>query len=530
MTYMTKAEQKQKISEFITRGEDIDKREKTEFAGVSQVKGNQFDAWMSEISVFNERYLKAHPLYSAIHSAFFHRNTSRKSYQNMMGHLQALVNDSDYWEEPQEKKNTNPLTLQSNEKGTQNSMTPIIFISHRSIDAEVADMLKDYLVTTGIPNDYIFCSSLPGNDVNNVISREVKEKIANSSVNIAILSNSYYESAYCINEAGIIWLQDPEVPAVVIGLPEITHNNMHGFLNSDYKLRRLNNLNDISAIHDAVHKAVNIPAATLSVATEAGQKLSNRYKEFISQRESKSKTVAKKSADAESEDDQRPQPPLEQIKKLLSNPNDWVEEDSRYYHSLYPQYTIVLEEDREENGLWSEGNRMFYHHLQTDTAAYYGTIKIFSNGTQLFSCQSTDLDGHRMTAPCPEMAFIPYRNYSDPNICLRYYVTSELRYLLLRFLEHHIGDANGREAQIATRRLLEVVLLFDCKDDVENFVTYVSRHLGSFDSKVASQREPYIENETDTAKKVFAQEIRNAQALKEMQPEWIKFKTENEEW
>ena len=101
--------------------------------------------------------------------------------------------------------------------------------------------------------------------------------------------------------------------------------------------------------------------------------------------------------------------------------------------------------------------------------------------------------------------------------------------MLLRFLEHHIGDANGREAQIATRRLLDVVLLFDDQDDVEDFVTYVSRHLGGFDSKVASQREPYIENETDTAKKVLAQEIRNAQALKEMQPEWIKFKTENEE-
>ena len=135
-----------------------------------------------------------------------------------------------------------------------------------------------------------------------------------------------------------------------------------------------------------------------------------------------------------------------------------------------------------------------------------------------------------MTALCPEMTFIPYRNYSDLNICLRYYVTSELRYLLLRFLEHHIGDANGREAQIATGRLLEVVLLFDCQDDVEDFVTYVSRHLGDFDSKVASQREPYFENETDTAKKVLSQEIRNAQALKEMQPEWIKFKTENGEW
>ena len=71
------------------------------------------------------------------------------------------------------------------------------------------------------------------------------------------------------------------------------------------------------------------------------------------------------------------------------------------------------------------------------------------------------------------------------------------------------------------------MLLFDCKDDVENFVTYVSCHLGSFDSKVASQREPYIESETDTAKKVLAQEIRNAQALKEMQSEWERFKTDD---
>lgn len=291
---MNKAEQKQKISEFITRGKLIGEQEINEFAGVSQIKGPQYETWMSEISVFNERHLKDHPLYSDIHSAFFHRNTSRKSYQNMMGHLQALVNDTDYWEEIQKEENGNSCVVLHIKKGTERHMTPIIFISHRSIDAEIADMLKDYLVTTGIPNNYIFCSSLPGNDVNSVISREVKEKIANSSVNIAILSGSHYESAYCINEAGIIWLQDSDVPAVVIGLPEIDHNNMHGFLNSDYKLRRLDNLSDISAIHDSVHTAVNIPAATLSVATEAGKKLSNRYKEFISQRESRGRTFAKK--------------------------------------------------------------------------------------------------------------------------------------------------------------------------------------------------------------------------------------------
>ena len=39
-------------------------------------------------------------------------------------------------------------------------MRESIFISHRSTDKDVADMLKDFLVATGIPNDKIFCSSL----------------------------------------------------------------------------------------------------------------------------------------------------------------------------------------------------------------------------------------------------------------------------------------------------------------------------------------------------------------------------------
>ena len=221
------------------------------------------------------------------------------------------------------------------------------------------------------------------------------------------------------------------------------------------------------------------------------------------------------------------QTPLEQVKILIRKPDEWTEEDSHYYHKLFPQYTISIVYEEDENGISKEGNRAFYHHLQTDTSTQYGVLKIYHYSTQLFSCQITELDGHRMTAPCPETAFIPYRSYDDPNICLRYYVTSELRYLLLRFLEHHIGDTNGKEAQIATRRLLDVVLLFDSQNDVEDFVTYVQRHLGSFDSKVSNQREPHIANETDTAKAVLSQEIRNSQAMKEMQPEWENFRIEN---
>lgn len=221
------------------------------------------------------------------------------------------------------------------------------------------------------------------------------------------------------------------------------------------------------------------------------------------------------------------QTPLEQVKILLRKPDEWAEEDSRYYHKLFPQYTISIEYEEDEDGISKEGNRVFYHHLQTDTRTQYGVLKIYHYSTQLFSCQITELDGHRMTAPCPETKYIPYRNYSDPNICLRYYVTSDFLYLLLRFLEYHIGNANGNEAQYATRRLLDVVLLFDSNEDAEDFATYIHRHLGTFDSKVLEQREPYIANETDMAAKALAQEIRNSQALKEMQPEWELFRLEN---
>ena len=215
---MTKEKQKQKVSEFIVRGEEIGKKEKTEYIGVSQVKGPEYEAWMSEINVFNERNLKEHPLYSDIHSSFFHRNTDRRSYQNMMGLLQALLNDEEYWGESTFLLNETSL-INSEEARTKTDMAPIIFISHRTTDRAIADILLDFFIATGISREKIFCSSLPGNDVRERISVEVKEALQNSCLNIAILSDDYYKSAYCLNEAGILWFE--KTPVIPIALPEI---------------------------------------------------------------------------------------------------------------------------------------------------------------------------------------------------------------------------------------------------------------------------------------------------------------------
>ena len=172
----------------------------------------------------------------------------------------------------------------------ETEMNPVIFISHRSTDKEVADMLVGFLSATGISRYKIFCSSLPGNDINEKISDEVKTALKNSSVNIAILSYDYYQSAYCLNEAGVLWYND--VPVIPIALPEINSNNMYGFLNSEYKLRRLDSDTDISYIYDTVNEATSTPHTKFGVVTSENNKLRNQYTNFLKSRKLLKPTTA----------------------------------------------------------------------------------------------------------------------------------------------------------------------------------------------------------------------------------------------
>ena len=155
-----------------------------------------------------------------------------------------------------------------------------IFISHRGVDATVADMIKDFLVSTGIPNDKVFCSSLPGNDVHEKIGSEVRHRLRESAINVLILSKDYYESAYCLNEAGVAWYLE-EAVAIPFGLPEINHEDMIGFFDSDYKLRRLDNDGDISYLYDNAKERLHVPDVKHSVITREIQKLRERYAQYL---------------------------------------------------------------------------------------------------------------------------------------------------------------------------------------------------------------------------------------------------------
>ncbi len=179
---------------------------------------------------------------------------------------------------------------QVSQKTTERSnKNPIIFISHRSTDQVVADMLLDFFSSTEIPRSAVFCSSLPGNDINEKISAEVKSKLKDSNLNIVILSHDYYQSAYCLNEAGVLWYRD-DVRVIPIALPEIDENKMYGFLNSEYKLRRLDSNTDISYIYDVVRETTKVESAKAAIVSNETQKLINRYSDFLKGR---GKTILK---------------------------------------------------------------------------------------------------------------------------------------------------------------------------------------------------------------------------------------------
>ena len=173
-------------------------------------------------------------------------------------------------------------TIETIEVGNNDdlSVKKMIFISHRSTDKEVVDMLMDFFLGTGIPRENVFCSSIPGNDVKDRIFHEVKNALKSSAVNIVLLSKDYYESPFCMNEAGIIWFQ--EGPAVItIALPEITHDKMKGFLNNEHKLRSLNNDVDIAYIYGTIVDRLHIPQANSVVIIEETKKLKQKYEAYL---------------------------------------------------------------------------------------------------------------------------------------------------------------------------------------------------------------------------------------------------------
>ena len=118
---------KERVEEFIQRGERIGKEEYHPAGNgniISYIGGPQYDKWKNDVYIFTKRYLKSHPLYGDI----INSKGKITEYKDLMGYLQALVDDEEFWETPELWEETNMYD---------------VFISHASKDKlDYVDELK----------------------------------------------------------------------------------------------------------------------------------------------------------------------------------------------------------------------------------------------------------------------------------------------------------------------------------------------------------------------------------------------------
>lgn len=134
---------REKVRAFIERGKQMETGEfhLSQVDSVSSfVDGLRHQIWIDEIFMFSVRYLKKHPLYEEIVSTAKRKDNSALTYLNMMGHLEALSADEEFFAE----------ITPTESIAEQNTMPPIfagnkVFVVHGHDDAakqEVARALE----------------------------------------------------------------------------------------------------------------------------------------------------------------------------------------------------------------------------------------------------------------------------------------------------------------------------------------------------------------------------------------------------
>ena len=212
------------------------------------------------------------------------------------------------------------------------------------------------------------------------------------------------------------------------------------------------------------------------------------------------------------------QTPLEQLSILLDEPELWTEEEGIYYHRQFPQFTIRITWDADdEPDLMHQESPEFYHFVQTDKKAYYGILRICHYGTQIYSHQVTGLDGHRLCAPCPERGYIGETISGDYTIAYRFYNKESLDYKLLQFLAYHYDETCGHEASAVLRKLMSVVLLFENLADKHVFEDYVLREMEEYNTLLSRETYPKVLSGNEQESRAMTERIVNAHVLKKMQ-------------
>lgn len=158
--------------------------------------------------------------------------------------------------------------------------------------------------------------------------------------------------------------------------------------------------------------------------------------------------------------------PLERFIKKLKNKEEWIKEKDFYYNKYNPEYTIVFEDEEDDERRVPE----FYAYAMYNSSVYYSYVSVKYFETRLYGSQIVILDSGRFKTTVPTWGSLSFGKYKkDVTYYFKYYLKNDISYKLHEFLLKE----DSEEANYACQRFYEVILIFEDEMEKDDFVSFI---------------------------------------------------------
>lgn len=135
-----------------------------------------------------------------------------------------------------------------------------LFISHASHDKALVESFVDLLEGgVGVPHRSIFCSSLKGQSIKpgTDFVESIRANLDEATCVLALISEAFYASAFCMCELGGVWLQTKSFLPVLV--PPLDYADLKAVLRG-LQVSRLANEDDLDELRDELIDRLGIEA------------------------------------------------------------------------------------------------------------------------------------------------------------------------------------------------------------------------------------------------------------------------------
>lgn len=133
-----------------------------------------------------------------------------------------------------------------------------LFISHAKHDERLVEAVVELLEGgVGVPHTSIFCSSLKGQNIKpgHYFAASIRENLGEATCVLALISEAYFASAFCMCELGAVWVMSKSFLPVLV--PPIDYQDLKAVL-SGLQVAKISREEDLDELRDELGQRLEL--------------------------------------------------------------------------------------------------------------------------------------------------------------------------------------------------------------------------------------------------------------------------------